>query len=765
MPIPTRLPSKKTATKTFGNTGNEYYSGYFSDEPKSKWRDQERVDNVKEMISQDGTVRAILEAIKSPILDAPYDIHPASDEKQDIEIAEDVKCQLEGMKNRTFDEWLREGLTFYEYGHSVFEKIWGIGKDGRIYLKDLAPRIQASIESWKTENGEPGVTQLVNNDGTYEEDGGEDTESGSQFSIPIEKLVVLTNEKEGDNLTGRSVLRSAYIHYYMKNKIYRIQTLGIEKNAVGIPVGKFPAKASPAQKNDFESMLKNVRANKQQHMLLPDGYEFEIVTPGSNPLGSSVKDAIEHHDRRILLAVLAEFLDLGSGGGGGSYALSKDQQSFFLKHIQQKAKYIASVINRQVIRNMVDYNYEGVEKYPEFKFAALGDIDFKEMSEVLKNLVDSGFVNPYDEEEQKHVRNMFKFPMLSAEAESPKQKPQKDRNSKDGAIDPEKEKEGSKKLHALAEKKKTFHRDLTIFEERVNFALLEETLDTLESKLTSNLADLLKNDLKGLDRKIAAIIKSGNVSSLANLEFVDAKKLERAIQDVKKESYEVGKTSAAGELDVGRPTTPVQDTQALKFESAELATQVKNDVESKAKQVAKDSIVKGAAKSAAVAAVAAAATTAASSMVTNLAGFVVNDDISKGRRTVFKKNVDNISGYIRTEVLDQKTCNVCLSLDGRIIKADDPMAELGSVHTNCRGQWVAIRVGDIEKTFVDPVKKTETTYADLVKNGVLGIPKSVVDQFMTIGGVPRINAFTQLKKPINSANDGVQKIVKEKMEK
>ena len=87
----------------------------------------------------------------------------------------------------------------------------------------------------------------------------------------------------------------------------------------------------------------------------------------------------------ILLSVLAEFLDLGSGSTG-SFALEAGQQAFFLKHVEQRANYIAEQITKQIVKNIVDYNFKDVDKYPTFTFSALGEIDSKKLAEIFEIL-------------------------------------------------------------------------------------------------------------------------------------------------------------------------------------------------------------------------------------------------------------------------------------------------------------------------------------------------------------------------------------------
>lgn len=751
------------AKKTRGYTGTEYYSGYFSEEENPIWRDEQRVDIVNKMRTSDATVQAVLDAVKSPILSAEREIIAFSKDPKDVEVRDFVEKQLFNMPTRTFDDFLEEACTMFDFGHSVFEKIWGINEDGMVCLKDLAPRVQSSIRNWQMKDGSPGITQQVRSDFKWEPVDNDAVKTG-EFEIPMDKLVVFTHRKEGDDYTGRSILRSAYKHFVMKDGAYRIAAVGIEKSSVGVPTGYLPegAAVGSAEYDAFVEAMKNIRVNETQYVLNPHGYRWEFVTSNGGQLGTVVPSFIEHHDRRILLSVLAEFLDLGSGSSG-SYALSEDQQSFFLQAVEHRAKYIASQITRQVIRALVDYNYKDLEGYPEFRFTSVGTIDFKEMSEVYMNLVNTGIVNMLDPAERKYARKTFKLPDLDQGAEKP---PAIDSPNEDGEYpEPQPSTEGTpmekspqdkaegddseSNLAMLDEKKKTiFWRELTEPEKKVDFKFLERNFNDLEKKLRDGLADIFGQAIEMSKGKIERIIAQKNLSALPDISIIPKGKVQSLLKEVIIEAYEVGKKTSSEELDVDRPVTPLKDTQTLIFDASELANQIKTEMENKVKQVSKDSIVKDVAVAAAVSAVITAAAGLATLMTGNLSGFTIGENINRGRSMVFGANMSDISGFLRTEILDDRTCNMCLSLDSRIVKADDPMAKLGAVHNNCRGQWVALKTKDFED------QKQE------IANGVVGIPKTVIDKFDTVGGVPVINSFTQLKKVNNKSNQEVQDVLK-----
>jgi len=393
---------KQDVSKILGNSGTEHFSGYFTEEPNTDWRDELRVQNVEKMRRTDATVKAVLNALKAPILATTWDI-----ECEDEKIEEFIEENIFNLK-RSWLRFLRESLTFLDFGFSVFELIYEI-RGGKIYLVDLSPRIQHSIQKWRLDDGSKGVVQRIRNDEKADE-----TTKGINFGtveIPMEKLFVLTNDMEGDDITGQSVLRPAWKHYTYKEILYKIQGIAAERYGVGVPVVTMSENYGEGDKDKAEEAAKNLRSNESSYVVLPAGFDMKILTPTGNPQGAAIDSGINHHNKMILMSVLATFLGLGTDSTG-SFALSKDQSSFFLKHVEDKAKYLAEEFTEQVIKRLVRYNFGDQAEVPRLVFAPLGDLDFQEMSGVMKTLVDSGLVQ-VDGKMMQYTRDMFKLPEMS----------------------------------------------------------------------------------------------------------------------------------------------------------------------------------------------------------------------------------------------------------------------------------------------------------------------------------------------------------------
>ncbi len=126
---------------------------------------------------------------------------------------------------------------------------------------------------------------------------------------------------------------------------------------------------------------------------------------------ADVTSSISHHDRQIAKSILAQFLELGAEGKGGSYALSEDQSSLFLLSLTTIAENIREIVNKQLIKELVDLNFvlQPNETYPQLKYGKIGTVQYKELADTLSTLLSSGALS-IDEDLEDHIRSIFDLP-------------------------------------------------------------------------------------------------------------------------------------------------------------------------------------------------------------------------------------------------------------------------------------------------------------------------------------------------------------------
>lgn len=403
---------KGSYNREFGASGTAMIGGFINEDFNAALEGEAGLAQFEIMRKSDAQVFATLLACELPIRSTRWYVAAAEGEDdsisdQDREIADYVEENLFSWMENTWDDLLRDILTMLPMGFSLFERVFE--SDGQyIWLRKLGFRKQNSIQKWETESGAPGVTQILPQP---KQDNDMNKVGVNTISIPREKLVVFSFRREGDNYNGVSILRSAYRHWFYKEKLYRLDAIRHERQAVGIPVIYMPASPSDEDAAAALKILQNIRSSESSYVRMPgpkdDGWLFEFATMHASD-STNLFESIKHHNREISKNVLAQFLELGDTESG-SRSLSEDQSDLFLYSLTAIANQIADTFNRHIIPQIVDFNFSNVERYPKLKFDKLGNTDFGKLASNLASLAGSGLIVP-DPDLEAHVRDLYDLP-------------------------------------------------------------------------------------------------------------------------------------------------------------------------------------------------------------------------------------------------------------------------------------------------------------------------------------------------------------------
>jgi len=360
--------------------------------------------HIYDRMRTDAHLESGLDAIHLPILQTPWDLTPDSVAECRPEVVklvrEDIGIAEKGTRLRrprnavVFDDFLRHALLQDVFGHMVFEQCAEV-IDGKARLRKLAPRMPKTIQGWDLDRhgGLQAIKQLIPlPNGQWDEK-----------RIAINRLVVFTRRKEGSDPTGRSILRSAWVHWIDKVGLLKVDTMSGERNGMGVPVVYYdPNRMTKKEALDIAS---NVRAGEFAAAAFEEGAgRLELLG-----VDGQVKDlmaSIRYHDQEMSRRMLAMFLDLGHDNGARS--LGETFVDFFVMAVQAEAKHIAGVINEHVIRDLVEWNYGPDEPWPLLECDEItADADVTAAS--LKMLAESGYIIP-DPASEAVLRRRYRLP-------------------------------------------------------------------------------------------------------------------------------------------------------------------------------------------------------------------------------------------------------------------------------------------------------------------------------------------------------------------
>ena len=377
------------------------YSWWGTDDPTPELRWPLSIEVYDRMRSQDAQVGSVLRAVTLPVRRTNWWVS-RDDARPEVarQVADDLGLPVQGeafrRPSRTRDRFswpdhLRLALLMLPYGHSVFEQVYRPDGD-MLRLRKLAWRPPQTITNFDVapDGGLRAVEQAS-------------VAGGDPVRIPVERLVVYVNELEGSRWTGRSLLRTAYKNWLLKDRLIRTQAQTIERNGMGIPVY-----TAGEDEDDLSKGLRiatSYRSGASAGTAIPNGAELKLLgVEGSVP---DADPAIRYHDEQIARAVLAHFLNLGTQTG--SWALGSTFADFFTLSLQAVAQQIADVVTQHVVEDLVDANWGPDEPAPSIGFEEIGSRQAA-TAQALKLLTDAGILHP-DKPLEEALRQSHGLPM------------------------------------------------------------------------------------------------------------------------------------------------------------------------------------------------------------------------------------------------------------------------------------------------------------------------------------------------------------------
>lgn len=698
-----------------------------------------------EMRRSDGQIKAVLAAVKLPIRSTKWYVEPeqdADDEKLAQEIADFVQHNLlDGGMKYSWDDFLREALTMLDFGFSVFERVYRFDSyNGKpvVMLDKYAPRIASSI--WRFPQDEKYNIVAVQQMNWM---------TGQCVDIPLEKCRVFTYEREGDNITGISILRPAYKHWYIKDALYKIVSVGIEKTLMGTPYAELPEGISSKDKDEILDALAESRVSSDSAITVPKGVVLGMLEGKKSPMDAM--PFIEHHDTLIARSVLAQFLNLGtmSSASGGAYALGREMVDMFVMGLEAIACAVQHEVQKD-IKDLVVWNFGPDAPVPRLKHKDITFRDMGQLADALGKLGSGGIVttdadlenqirdifglSPIPEDALKARKEMEANPPVPPTPPASPQPPEEEVTPPKGAppqkVDPSKPKQkppvqvaATEGTHIFSEgsvcscgqvhkfndpTEKRWRRDLTAYEQIVKFDDLNDKWDQAEEALVKQMREVLSKASDTLQKQITQIANDTTKTQNQKMQAINALEMryssqyEAAMKSQIMELFKFGQQQAAQELGVDPNDIPAAGASAAVLSAKASAL---TDLQfQKAASAIKLAAIQGLSKNQSEKQLNFTMKKASDNYLhgpdlKTSATITVSDAINVGRGSSAEKA--GIQGAQWSAVLDNKTCPLCEELDGKVISAHDPDFDAFQppLHNGCRCIWVFIGSKETNVTF------------------------------------------------------------------
>jgi hypothetical protein len=319
---------------------------------------------------------------------------PSSDKAK--EIAKFVEFNL---RRFNFKAALKDALTALEFGFSLGEVVYEVGDyEGQraILIKAIKHRDPQSIQIKQDNHGNIlGFRQNA---------------IGQVIEVGTDKMWHWAHQAQFGNAYGVSDLRAAYRSWWAKRFIVNFWNVFLERMGSPMTMMKYPQGAPEDLKKTLKQILRNL--NSKTEILVPDGVTVSLIEAMRTGKGD-YDAALAYHDNAIAKALLMiAIIGLSGGTSGGRPADSQSRLHLrvLFKAMDDLSQDLIFSFMQQVIKPLVDMNFEHDNLYPEFVWQDYGGFEGIEIADTIKDLHIAGVID-MDQEDVNYVRSIVGLPL------------------------------------------------------------------------------------------------------------------------------------------------------------------------------------------------------------------------------------------------------------------------------------------------------------------------------------------------------------------
>lgn len=316
----------------------------------------------RELEEKDDDVSSALEMLKLAVLSRERTVVAADDSGPAQEAAAFIRQQLANVRN--LHEILESMLDAPAYGVSIAECIFDVSA-GQVALLDIKDRPQELFSFNPQYMLQTGPMRLMTN--PWSIDGGE--------LVPEEKFLIFTFRPRSGNRRGRPLLRRVFWPSWFKRQAMRFWLRFGEKGP-GTAAVTYPSGATDDEKKKAlaaaEAMVQSIA------IAVPENFGLikELLTAARSQNPAVYQQLINDQKYAIARAIVGQTLTTyGNEGGTGSQALGTvHAKMFYLKEVEVALK-MQAIINDQLVRPLVLWNFGPTVPMPKFTVASEDEQD------------------------------------------------------------------------------------------------------------------------------------------------------------------------------------------------------------------------------------------------------------------------------------------------------------------------------------------------------------------------------------------------------
>jgi phage gp29-like protein len=308
------------------------------------------------------------------------------------------------MQRVNLDQVFEEALSALEFGFAlsekVFERTTWEGKQV-VALKKLAFRDPETIDLQSDTHGNWMGARQKNVVGQV-----------PYIDLGTDKLWLWTYNGRFGNLYGEPDLRAAYRSWWAKKFVINFWNVYLERMGAPMTAMKYPNGASQDLKDTLKEILRGLASKTE--ILIPEGVQIDLIE-AKRAGKAEYGDALAFHNNAIARAILMISL-LGTGSEAeatrGSEGQSFLQLRILFKMADEVSKALACSLMEQVIRQLVEFNFDGDvdELMPKFIWQDYGQFEGMKIADTIRLLHAAGILD-LDQKDVNYARSVLGLPL------------------------------------------------------------------------------------------------------------------------------------------------------------------------------------------------------------------------------------------------------------------------------------------------------------------------------------------------------------------
>jgi len=392
-----------------GVSGVKRYGGYIYEDFLTQLQGKRGAQVYREMMANESIIGAAMWIFRTLLVQTPWYLEAVDDSPQAELVRDHVESCLYDFDGG-MQALIGRALTAFGYGYALCEKVFKIRRgpdfpepfrsqhsDGRWGIAKLPLRKQTTIEEWiyddNTGDTLIGAIQIADNE-------------ARRRILPISKLLHFRFRSVTESPEGESGLRQAYPSYYAVKHARFVESVGIERYMVGIPVVTVPPQVleasagtrEAATRTSFEALVRNICKDNQAGVVFParedasgkkTGYDIFLLSGGGDK-PTDIDPVIQRYESRIAMSMLAGVMLLGQQNSVGSFALSKDQSELMVLGLTSLLDSIHATVQEQLLPDLVVLNGWDASLTPKLKHGPVKAPNIADLASFLSAASGSG---------------------------------------------------------------------------------------------------------------------------------------------------------------------------------------------------------------------------------------------------------------------------------------------------------------------------------------------------------------------------------------